>query len=103
MLYFHSVLGQVSWQATPRLRFTVADAFTHNDQPPEADSLGLRRERATFTSNAFSLSADYLLDRVATRDVLPLEHVLRQRRRRRHRHARRSAPPRRFPSTPRTL
>ena len=67
MLYFHSVLGQVSWQATPRLRFTVADAFIHNDQPAEADSLGLRRERGVFTSNAFSATADYALDRVDTR------------------------------------
>ena len=67
MLYFHSVSSQISWQATPRLRFTVADAFTHNDEPSEADSLSLRRERTTFTSNAFSLSADYLIDRVETR------------------------------------
>lgn len=68
MVYFHSVLGQVSWDATPRLRFTIADAFTHNDEPTQADSLNLRRQRATFTSNAFSLTSDYLIDRVATRE-----------------------------------
>ena len=79
MLYFHSVLGQVSWQATPRLRFTVADAFTHNDQPAEADSLGLRRERGVFTSNAFSASADYAHRPGGDTHVLPLEHLLRQR------------------------
>jgi hypothetical protein len=67
MLYFHSVLGQVSWQATPRLRFTLGDAFTHNDQPREADSLGLRRQRGTFTSNELSVAADYKIDRVDTR------------------------------------
>jgi hypothetical protein len=67
MLYFHSVLGQISWEPTERLRFTLADAFTHNDEPSQADSLGLRRQRVPFTSNAFSLSADYLIDRVTTR------------------------------------
>jgi hypothetical protein len=67
MLYFHSVLSQISWQATPRLRFTVADAFTHNDEPTQADSLNLRRQRTTFTSNALSLNADYQIDRVETR------------------------------------
>jgi len=68
MLYFHSVVGQFSWQATQRLSFTLADAFSHNDQPSEADSLGLRRQRATFTSNAFSLTSDYVIDRVETRE-----------------------------------
>ena len=67
-LYFHSLLGQFSWQATQRLRFTIADSFTHNDQPLEADALGLRRQRGAFTTNALSFSADYKIDRVETRE-----------------------------------
>jgi len=66
--FFHTVLGQFSFQATPRLRFTLADVFVHNDQPSEADSLGLRRQRGTFTSNELSVSSDYIIDRVETRE-----------------------------------
>jgi hypothetical protein len=66
-LFFHTVLGRFSWQATPRLRFTLADVFVHNDQPAEADALGLRRQRGTFTTNELSAAADYTIDRVDTR------------------------------------
>ena len=68
MLYFHSVVGQISWQATPRLKFTLSDAFTHNDEPSQADSLNLRRQRATFTSNALAVTSDYVIGPVATRE-----------------------------------
>jgi hypothetical protein len=67
-LFFHTVLGRFSWQATPRLRFTLADVFIHNDLPAEADSLGLRRQRGTFTSNELSVASDYTIDRVETRE-----------------------------------
>jgi len=65
--YFHSLLGQVQWQATPRWTLTVADALTRSDQPNEADALGLRQERRTFTSNRLSLDSDYLIGTIATR------------------------------------
>ena len=67
VLFFHSALGQVVWQANPRWQLTLADTFTRGDQPTEADRLGLRQERQTFTSNTFSLTSDYLIGAVATR------------------------------------
>ena len=63
---FHSLLGQVSWEATPRLRLTASDVLTRSDEPARADQLGLRRGRRTFTSNGFSLASDYLPANVAT-------------------------------------
>ena len=65
--YFHSLLGQVVWQANPRWRLTLADTLTRSDQPGDADRLGLRQERRTFTSNILSLDSDYLIGRVQTR------------------------------------
>jgi hypothetical protein len=70
--FFHSLLGQVVWEPTPRWRLTVADAFTRNDEPSEADRLGLRRERRTFTSNRLALLSDYLIGRLATRQAYEL-------------------------------
>src|SRR5262249_54455197 len=34
--------------------------------PTQADQFGLRRERRTFTSNSFSISADWLIDIIQT-------------------------------------
>jgi hypothetical protein len=65
--YFYSLLAQVVWQANPRWKLTVADTFTHNDEPSEADRLGLRTQRDTFTANTLSLTSDYLIGTVATR------------------------------------
>jgi hypothetical protein len=64
---FHSLLGQVVWEATPLWKLTLADTLTRNDQPSQADRLGLRQQRQTFTSNTLSLASDYLLGTVATR------------------------------------
>ena len=64
---FHSFLGQVLWEATPLWTLTLADTLTRSDQPSEADRLGLRQQRQTFTSNTLSLVSDYLLGTVATR------------------------------------
>jgi hypothetical protein len=65
--YFQSLLGQVSWQATPLWRLTVADVFTRSDQPGDADRLGLRQQRQAFTSNTASLTSEYQLKTVVTR------------------------------------
>jgi hypothetical protein len=64
---FHSLLGQILWEATPLWKLTLADTFTRSDAPGEADRLGLRQQRQAFTSNTLLLASDYLLGRVATR------------------------------------
>ena len=64
---FHSLLGQVVWQANPRWTLTLADAFTRSDEPGEADRLGLRQQRGSFTANTLSLTSDYRFGTVATR------------------------------------
>ncbi|MBI3857536.1 MAG: hypothetical protein HY293_17790 [Planctomycetes bacterium] len=67
-----SLLGQVSYEVTPRFRLTASDVLTRSDEPALADALSLRRERGGFTSDTFSLSADYLLDKIATREFYRL-------------------------------
>jgi hypothetical protein len=66
---FHSLLGQVVWEVTPRWKLTLADTFTRSDEPAEADRLGLRQERSTFTTNTLLLASDYLISTVATRQA----------------------------------
>jgi hypothetical protein len=63
---FHSLLAGVVWDATPRLKLSLLESLTKSDEPSRADRLSLRRERRTFTSNALSLAADLLIDRVTT-------------------------------------
>jgi hypothetical protein len=63
---FHSLLGQVSWQATPLLSFTASGSLNRNDDPDQADRLALRRERRLFTSNTLSLASAYRIDNVST-------------------------------------
>ncbi len=65
--FFHSLLGQVVWQVNPRWTLMLADTFIRSDQPEEADALGLRQERRDFTTNTLSLTSDYLIGLVATR------------------------------------
>ncbi len=65
--HFHSLLGRVSWQATPLLTLTVTDVLTRTDEPSQADRLSLRRDRRTFTGNTFSVEADYRAARISAR------------------------------------
>jgi hypothetical protein len=65
--------GELSWQATPRLKLTITDSLTRGDDPAFADSLRLRRERRDFTSNTFSLAADYAIRNLTTRGSYSLE------------------------------
>ena len=67
--YFHSLLGQVTWEIHPQWRITVADTLTRSDQPTQANSLGLRNVRQTFTSNTLSLSSDHQIGTVVTREA----------------------------------
>jgi hypothetical protein len=64
---FHSLLGQIVWEVNPRWKLTLADTFTHSDEPSDADRLGLRQQRQTFTRNTLLLASDYVIGRVATR------------------------------------
>jgi hypothetical protein len=64
---FHALRGRVDWQANPRLRLEVWDAFTRSDNPYVADQLNLRRERSTFTQNTTEASAEYQLDTITAR------------------------------------
>ncbi len=64
--FFYSLLGQIVWQANPRWQLTVADTLTRSDQVGEADRLGLRQQRQTFTTNIFALNSDYQVGTVAT-------------------------------------
>ena len=51
---------------SPRLTLTATDSYTRNDQPSQADTFGLNRQRQTFSSNSFGLSANWLIDIVPT-------------------------------------
>ena len=64
--FFPSLTGTVRHTFDPRLSVTVTDSFTRSDEPSQADAFGLRRERRTFASNSFSLSADWLIDIIST-------------------------------------
>jgi len=65
--HFHSLLGSVTWEATPLLSLTLSDAFTRSDEPSQADRLSLRRERSTFVSNRFAAEATYRLRGLSVR------------------------------------
>ncbi len=69
---FHSALGQVAWEASPRLTLTVSDVLTRSDEPTKADQLGLRQPRRTFLSNTFSATSDYLIGTIATKEYYRL-------------------------------
>lgn len=63
---FHSLAGQIAWDASPQLTFTASDALTRSDEPTQADRLGLRRERRVFLSNRFALGSTYRLGEIGT-------------------------------------
>src|SRR5438445_2396866 len=57
--YFNRFAGRLSWEATPRLKLNVRGLVSQNDEPSQADSLGLRQERRKFTTSNASLGADW--------------------------------------------
>ena len=63
---FPTFNASVRHTVDPRLSVTVTDSFTRTDEPSQGDPGGLRRERKLFTSNSFGISADWLLDLIAT-------------------------------------
>src|SRR5438445_8907424 len=56
--YFNRFAGRLSWEATPRLKLNARGGVSQNDEPSQADSLGLRQERRKFTTSNASLGAD---------------------------------------------
>jgi hypothetical protein len=62
---FPSATATLRYALTPRVALTLSDTFVRNDEPVAADGFGIRRGRQTFDSNAFSLTADWVLDRTA--------------------------------------
>jgi hypothetical protein len=64
--YFPTITGFITHIVNPRLTLTATDSYTRSDQPSQADTFGLERQRQTFWSNSFSISASYLIDLIAT-------------------------------------
>ena len=62
---FPSATLALRYALTPRVALTISDTFVRNDEPIAADAFGIRRGRQTFDSNAFSLTADWVVDRTA--------------------------------------
>ena len=63
---FPTVTAAVTQIVSPRLTLTATDSYTRSDQPAQADAFGLNRQRQTFSSNSFGLSANWLIDILAT-------------------------------------
>jgi hypothetical protein len=70
--FFPSVSASVRHQFDPRLTVSLSDAFSRSDEPALGNQFGLQQRRQPFTSNTLSLSADWLLDRVATQGYYQL-------------------------------
>jgi hypothetical protein len=63
----HTLAALLAWQATPRFRLSLAEAFLESDDPERGDSLQLEQARRKFTSNRLSLTGDYSLGTVETK------------------------------------
>jgi hypothetical protein len=59
---FPTVTAAATQIVSPRLTLTATDSYTRNDEPSQADTFGLNRQRQTFSSNSFGLSANWLID-----------------------------------------
>src|SRR5207244_12121958 len=59
--FHHSLAALLAWQATPRLRLSVAESLLESDNPTQADRLQLNQARQKFTSNQLSLTSEYSL------------------------------------------
>jgi hypothetical protein len=64
--FFPSVNAAVQQILSPRLTLSATDVFTRTDNPAQTSSFGLNTQRQTSSSNTFGLSADWLMDLVAT-------------------------------------
>jgi hypothetical protein len=64
--YFPSVNAAFQQVLSPRLTLSATERYIRNDEPAQTNSFGLNNQRQTFSSNTLGLSADWLLDQVAT-------------------------------------
>jgi len=64
--FFPTITAGVTQIFNPRLSATLTDSYTRNNNPSQADQFGLNTQRQTFSQNTFSLSVNYLMDRIAT-------------------------------------
>ena len=70
--FFPSLSAVVKHAFDPRLSLSLVDTFTRSDEPALANQFGLQRQRQTFTSNTLGVSADWLLDLLATQGYYQL-------------------------------
>jgi hypothetical protein len=63
---FPSLSLAIRYALTPRLALTFTETFIRNDAPAAADQFGIRRGRETFDTNTAGVTADWLLDQIAT-------------------------------------
>lgn len=70
--FFPSLLAAVKYTFDPRLSVSFADTFTRSDEPSLGNQFGLQQQRRVFTSNTLGLSADWLLDLLATKGYYQL-------------------------------
>jgi hypothetical protein len=63
---FPSLNASIVQIFTPRLSATLTDSYVQNNSPYQSNQFGLTTQRQTFTSNSFSASVNYLIDRIAT-------------------------------------
>lgn len=62
---FPSLSAAVRYALTPRLSLTVSDTYVRNDSPGSVDAFGIRRGREVYDSNVLTVSADWVLERIA--------------------------------------
>jgi hypothetical protein len=63
---FPSLNASIVQIFTPRLSATLTDSYVRNNNPYQSNQFGLTTQRQEFTSNTFSVSVNYLIDRIAT-------------------------------------
>ncbi|MGH7368498.1 MAG: hypothetical protein ACREK9_19005 [Candidatus Rokuibacteriota bacterium] len=63
---FPSLFTAIRYAFTPRLSLTVTDTFVRNDSASALDRSGIRRGRQISDTNTLGLTADWLIDRIAT-------------------------------------
>jgi len=70
--FFPSLSAAVTHAFNPRLSVSLVDTFIRSDEPALSNQFGLQQQRQTFTSNTLGLSADWLLDLLATQGYYQL-------------------------------
>jgi hypothetical protein len=66
--FHHTLAALLAWQATPRLRLSVAESLLESDNPAQADRLQINQARQKFSSNQLSLTSEYSLGTFDTKE-----------------------------------